>query len=261
MLLQLAFLALLVFALADPIFKWQQAQARRLVLVVDNSASMNAGDVLPSRLESAKSEARRLVDGMRLGDELAVIAAGPQPRVACGMTDHQRTLREAIDTIAPGDGPTRIDEAVALARRLLSGSEKTRKAIVLTDAGFEGAADLARQEDIELIELGARRRAMSASPGSRRGAAWSTRSVTRSWSRSPIHSKEPVSCRLELDLADDPIDVVPLTLNPGQPSVHMFEKTSAEGGRLRRGSTARMPSRPITPPGPYCRSGRGRKSR
>ena len=92
LLLQLAFLALLVFALADPIFRWQQARARRLVLVVDNSASMNASDVLPSRLEAAKAEGRRLIDGMRLGDELAIIAAGPQPRVACGPTDHQRTL-------------------------------------------------------------------------------------------------------------------------------------------------------------------------
>ena len=46
--LQLAFLALLVFALADPIFRWQQARARRVVLVVDNSASMNASDVRPA---------------------------------------------------------------------------------------------------------------------------------------------------------------------------------------------------------------------
>ena len=38
LLLQLAFLALLVFAVADPIFRWQQARARRMVLVVDSSA-------------------------------------------------------------------------------------------------------------------------------------------------------------------------------------------------------------------------------
>src|SRR5579884_672831 len=56
LLLQLAFLALLVFALADPIFRWQQARARRIVLVVDNSASMNAVDVRPSRLHAAQAE-------------------------------------------------------------------------------------------------------------------------------------------------------------------------------------------------------------
>ncbi len=155
LLLQLAFLALVIFALADPIFRWQQAQARRLVLVVDNSASMNVNDVSPSRLEAAKAEARRLVDGLRLGDELAIIAAGPEPRVACGLTDHPRTLREAIDTITPIDSPTRIDEAVALARRLLSGSDKIRKAIVLTDGDFDGAAELARQDDVEVIRVGA----------------------------------------------------------------------------------------------------------
>jgi hypothetical protein len=194
---------------------------------------MNATDVRPTRLESAKAEARRLVDGLRLGDELAIIAAGPQPRVACGMTDHQRTLREAIDTIAPADGPTRITDAVALARRLLSGSEKSRKAIVLTDAGFEGAADLARQDDIDLIMMG----------GKETGNVGITRLQARRSLVDPIgyeilvevvsYSKEPVSCRLELDLADDPIDVVPLTLNPGEPSVQLFEKTSAEGGKLR----------------------------
>ncbi|MHC5544916.1 BatA domain-containing protein, partial [Singulisphaera rosea] len=70
LLLQLAFLALLVFALADPIFRWQQARARRMVLIVDNSASMNATDVSPSRLDAAKAEGTRVIDGMRLGDEL-----------------------------------------------------------------------------------------------------------------------------------------------------------------------------------------------
>ena len=87
LLLQLAFLALLVVALADPIFRWQQARARRLVLVVDNSASMNANDVPPSRLEAAKAEGRRLIDGLRLGDEMAIIAAGT---AAPGRLRHDR---------------------------------------------------------------------------------------------------------------------------------------------------------------------------
>src|SRR5581483_7136181 len=53
LLVQLAFLILLVLALAEPFFSWEARQARRLVLVVDNSASMNATDLTPSRLERA----------------------------------------------------------------------------------------------------------------------------------------------------------------------------------------------------------------
>src|SRR5215475_6467665 len=41
---QLALLLLLVGALTEPFFWWEANQARRIVLVVDNSASMNATD-------------------------------------------------------------------------------------------------------------------------------------------------------------------------------------------------------------------------
>ncbi len=124
LLLQLAFLALLVFALADPIFRWQQARARRLVLVVDNSASMNASDVLPSRLEVGQGRGppadRRPPAGRRAGDHRGRAAAAGRlrhdrppahpPRGA----RHDRARRRADP----------VTEAVALARRLLSGSEK-----------------------------------------------------------------------------------------------------------------------------------------
>jgi hypothetical protein len=232
LLLQLAFLMLLVFAIADPIFRWQQARARRVVLVVDNSASMNARDVLPSRLAAAKAEGRRIIDGLRLGDELAIIAAEAEPRVVCGSTDHQRTLRAALESIPATEGPTRVVESVALARRLLSGSEKLRKVVVLSDGSFDGAAELPRQEDVELITL-----------GKHTGNVGITRLQARRSLLDPIGyeilvevtnaSDEPASLRLELDLGGDPIDVVPLSLAAGERNVQMFEKTSAEGGRLR----------------------------
>ncbi len=40
LLLQLALLALLVLALVDPLWQWQKAQRRKVLVVVDNSASM-----------------------------------------------------------------------------------------------------------------------------------------------------------------------------------------------------------------------------
>src|ERR1700693_4147898 len=40
LLLQLALLVLLVMALAEPFFPWEALSARRIVLVLDNSASM-----------------------------------------------------------------------------------------------------------------------------------------------------------------------------------------------------------------------------
>ena len=75
LLLQLAFLAFLVLG---PGFRRPDlpAGSRRglagFVLVLDNSASMNANDVAPSRLEAAKAEERlfdrRSAPGRRAGD-------------------------------------------------------------------------------------------------------------------------------------------------------------------------------------------------
>ena len=45
-------------------------------------------------------------------------------------------------------------------------------------------------------------------------------------------SDEPVECRLDIDLNDAPVDVIPLSLAPGQTWSKAIEKTSIDGGRL-----------------------------
>ncbi|MBX6312118.1 MAG: BatA and WFA domain-containing protein [Isosphaeraceae bacterium] len=230
LLVQLALLTLLVLALAEPFFRGEKQGARRLVLIVDNSASMNATDVSPSRLERAKAEGRSIVDALRFTDEMAVIAAGTEPQVICGMTDHQKTLRDALGAIPPTDGPTRIKEAVELARRLLADA-KNRRIIILSDACFEDAAQLARAEEVELRTV-----------GKRADNAGITRFQVRRSLVDPIGyeilaevanlSAKPLECRIDIDLNGDPVDVVPLKLEPGGRWSQTFEKISAEGGHL-----------------------------
>jgi hypothetical protein len=239
LLIQIAFLLLVVFALAEPIFKWEIREARKLVLVVDNSASMNAADATagPTRLEKAKLDALTLIDGLRFRDEMAIIAAGTQPTVRCGMTGHQSTLREELKKIAPTDGPTRVKEAVELARRLLAdqgdAKEKGRSnVIVLTDGGFEGADKLAEASDVKVVGVGS----------SKTGNVGITKFQVRRSLIDPIGyqilvevvnaSDAVVETRLELDLEESAVDVVPLKLEPGKPFRKVFEKTSADGGKL-----------------------------
>jgi hypothetical protein len=37
---------------------------------------------------------------------MAVVVAGTQPQVVCGLTGHHKTLRAAVDGVGPSDGPT-----------------------------------------------------------------------------------------------------------------------------------------------------------
>src|SRR3954449_7481439 len=74
LLVQIIWLLLLVFALTEPFFTWEILQARRLILVVDNSASMRATDVAPMRLELAKQLGKQIISGLRFRDEMAIVA-------------------------------------------------------------------------------------------------------------------------------------------------------------------------------------------
>ncbi|TXT35116.1 MAG: hypothetical protein FD138_1506, partial [Planctomycetota bacterium] len=229
LLAQLVLILLLVAALADPFFAWETRQLRRIVLIVDNSASMNATDVSSSRLVAAKAEALRVIGGMRFRDELAVVAAGGAPRVVCGFSSHGRTLAHAVEEVAATDNPTRVTEAIELAQRLLGerADEHQREIVVLTDSGF-------RPPDTARFSI---RRF-----GTNAGNVGITQFQVRRSLIDPLGyeilaevtnaSDEPIECRLEIDLNDEVIDVVPLKLTPGQHWSQSFEKTSADGGHL-----------------------------
>ena len=268
LLAQIVLILLLVAALTDPFFAWETRQLRRIVLIVDNSASMNATDVSPSRLAAAKDEALRVIGGMRFRDELAIVAAGGPPRVVCGFSSRGRTLSHAIDDVAPTDNPTRVTEAIELARRLLGErqDEHQREIVVLTDRAMGQApqnsnlAETSQDHDQNAVPPNLN----SAVPdpgrsaiedkadkwpalryrqfGSNTGNVGITRFQVRRSLIDPLGyeilaevtnaSDEAVECRLEIDLNEDVVDVVPLTLTPGQHWSQSFEKTSADGGHL-----------------------------
>lgn len=293
LLLQLAFLVFLALALADPFWSWQARDARRIALIIDTSASMNAVDRAEfasastsqpasaaasgaagdgtsftserPRLEEAKRLARQAIDALRDRDTLAIIAAGSQPRVVCGLTGHHRTLTDALESIAATDGPTRVAEAVELAQRVLA-DEKNRSIVIVSDGGFASAGDVARgiltkpqsrASVPAIITASGPASAPSAGPavGERdalkvefvRVGGWTanvgiTRFQVRRSLGDPLgyeiladvtnQSDAPAECRFEIELDDEILDVFPLKLEPGRTWSQVIRKTSSEGGRL-----------------------------
>ncbi len=230
LLLQLVFLFLLVGALTDPFFASEERSRRRLVIVLDNSASMRAADVQPDRFAAARNAAEELIGSLRVKDEMALISAGTQPRVVCGLTGHQRTLRDALRTIEPTDGTTAVVQAVEVARRLLKGHENG-KVVILSDGCFEGAETLSG-DDLLLQRFG----------GDAANVAITRFQVRRSL-LDPIGyqvfvevrnlGEEEIDTRLELTLDEEIVDVIPLQLAAGEAWTRVFDQTSAAGGELR----------------------------
>ena len=125
LLLQLLMLLAMLFALAGPILSLTPGPGRRYVVLIDRSASMNAKDVEPSRLEAAKAKAKIFVQSLRsksffslkdTSDQTMVIAFDNRAKVMCTFTSDKRQLIRAIDSIAPSDGLSSLAEATVVAR-------------------------------------------------------------------------------------------------------------------------------------------------
>ena len=93
LILQILALLALTLALARPTVTVLGDGARKVVVILDNSASMKARDVAPSRLERAKAEAAAFVRRLAEGAEVMVIESAVQPRVRAALSrDRDRAL-------------------------------------------------------------------------------------------------------------------------------------------------------------------------
>jgi hypothetical protein len=125
LLLQLLILLAILLGLAGPIFSLIAGPARRYVLLIDRSASMNATDVKPSRLDAAKEKAKVFIESLRgkafyslrdEPDQTMVIAFDNRAKVMCNFTSDKKQLNRAIEAITPSDGVSSLAEAIVVAR-------------------------------------------------------------------------------------------------------------------------------------------------
>ena len=156
MYLQILFLVLLVLALARPTMSLSRTRGISRVVLIDNSASMNAtdGEKGRPRLEEAKSKAADLIGNMAQGEEMMVVSLGGAARVVQPFTAEKATLHGALSRIEATDAGSSIREAMLMARGVL----KTRPAclITLVSDGGEGYLGnlLTASDPIEFIPVG-----------------------------------------------------------------------------------------------------------
>ena len=118
LILQLLLLILAILALARPYFRSTEKPAQLNIVVLDASASMQATDEDPSRFETARAQALKLVDGLRENDRMVVLQAAANAEVRQSETSDKGALRRAINGCSPMDSPTRLVPALKMAESL-----------------------------------------------------------------------------------------------------------------------------------------------
>jgi len=151
MLLLLAALVMLVVALAGPVSGMRQTkvltQQLDIVLILDISRSMQVRDVLPNRLERAKSFAETLVQTINSEQVGLVLMAGngyPHLPLTRDMAAVQTAIRSASPELAPTQG-TAIGQAMAMAVKRFSTQRQAARVVILISDGETHDADAAAQ--------------------------------------------------------------------------------------------------------------------
>ena len=114
-------LAAISVALARPHVKTLVASdTATVILVIDDSGSMQADDVKPTRLAAAQEAVRAFLDKVPNRVRVGLIVFAGEPQVAAPPTNDHALVRAAIDSFGefPGFGGTAIGDALAAAVQL-----------------------------------------------------------------------------------------------------------------------------------------------
>jgi hypothetical protein len=147
--LQLLVIALAMLALARPGWHGAKLTGHRFVFLIDTSASMQATDVAPTRLDEAKRRAMELIAQMASGDVALVVSFADSARIEQTFTDNHGLLRRSVEAIRASNHSTSLTDALQVAAGLANPgrSEEIRdtampaKVFILSDGKFGDVRD------------------------------------------------------------------------------------------------------------------------
>ena len=141
--LQLLAALIVVLCLARPQTRQRGLVGEVTVFVLDSSASMGATDVAPSRFAEAKKLAREGILSSRPGDRIALVEAGPVPRVVFALGNDPLRQAAALETVEGTDAEGDMGEAMRLASAIVNGLDGAR-IVLLSDGVFDPIRDFSQ---------------------------------------------------------------------------------------------------------------------
>jgi Ca-activated chloride channel homolog len=153
LLLQLLLVAILAILAARPFVERPAGLAGDIVLVMDTSASMQATDVTPNRLEAAKSAALDALKDMPAGGKVSVVAAGRTAKVVANGTSDLGRVKQAIAAIEPTSDIGNLGDALRLASALAARSGDA-EILVATDAALATPPSGSLEAPVRVLQVG-----------------------------------------------------------------------------------------------------------
>jgi hypothetical protein len=251
--LQLLFVGLLILACIRPGWSGMNRLGERRIYIIDHSASMQASDSKPSRLDVAREKAMKLIQDAASNDSAMVIATSDRASVEQGFTNNRSLLEKAVERIEPTAQLTDVSEAFRVAAGLANPgrmSFEDNVDIQVADAvpatvyflsdGAVGELDESEfgQLKIEYVPIGqpdtpnagilsfaiqrTETQEAQANPGS-----------ISAFARMIQHGSQAIECTASLYWNDALVDAQKVQLQPEQETGIQFELEGIESGTLK----------------------------
>lgn len=152
--LQLLLVAALMVAVGRPSWNASQLKGGRYIFLIDNSASMAATDVQPSRSDEAKRTISDLIDSMGSGDVAMIVAFSDSAQVIQSFTANRQQLHRALAATPQTNRSTSLAEALRVAGGIAGSADAGAKESAQTSAARLYIVSDGRFANIKDFELG-----------------------------------------------------------------------------------------------------------
>ena len=143
----LAAIALLIIGFADPHIPLKQTkEGVNVVLVIDNSGSMQATDYTPTRLEAAKNAARILINSLHDKDHVGIVLFENGATTAAYLSPYKDRVKDKLEAITAKEGKTALGDGLSLAVDMADSIPNKKKVIILLSDGVANAGVISPQE-------------------------------------------------------------------------------------------------------------------
>lgn len=156
-------IALMIIGFADPHIPLEQAkEGVNVVLVLDDSGSMQAEDYPPNRLESAKKSAEILLNSLQPKDNAGIVTFETGATTAAYLSPYKDKVIEKLRDILPREGKTAIGDGLSLGIDMATSVPNKQKVVILLSDGVSNAGVItpneaiafAKSNDIQVYTIG-----------------------------------------------------------------------------------------------------------
>ncbi len=147
--LSLIAIALLIIGFANPHIPLSQTKdGVNVVLVIDDSGSMQSKDYQPTRLDAAKNAGKILLDSLKEKDNAGIVIFEQGATTAAYLSPYKDKVVQKLQSIAPKQGQTAIGDGLALAVDMISSIPNKKSVIILISDGQNNAGVISPDEAV-----------------------------------------------------------------------------------------------------------------